>query len=94
MAACLAVVAARDQPVGAARYFGAAEALRESLGVAIWPVRRALYDHALETVRAALDAEAFDVVWAEGRAMTLEQAVEYALERDYVGDAQAPYASQ
>jgi predicted ATPase/transcriptional regulator with XRE-family HTH domain len=78
----LAVVAARDQPVRAARYFGAAEALRESIGVAIWPVRRALYDHALDTVRAALDAEAFDVAWAEGRAMTIEQAVGYALGRD------------
>jgi tetratricopeptide (TPR) repeat protein len=33
-------------------------------------------------VRAALDAEAFAAAWAEGQAMTLEQAVRYALETD------------
>jgi hypothetical protein len=30
--------------------------------------------------RAQLDEEAFEAAWAEGRAMTLEQAVEYALD--------------
>jgi hypothetical protein len=30
--------------------------------------------------RARLEAEAWQRAWAQGRAMTLEQAVEYALE--------------
>jgi hypothetical protein len=77
----LAVVAAREQPMRAARQFGAAEALLEALGGISWPPRRTLYDHALETVRAGLDAETFAAAWAEGRAMTLDQAVEYALGR-------------
>ena len=38
------------------------------------------YDNALKTVRDGLDAEAFDAAWAEGRAMTLDQASSCALE--------------
>jgi len=78
----LGVVTAREQPMRAARHFGAAEALREVVGVTIWPPRRKLCDHALEAVRDALGAAAFAAAWAEGSAMTLERAVEYALERD------------
>ena len=33
-------------------------------------------------VRAALGEEAFSAAWAEGRAMTFEQAVEYTLRQD------------
>jgi predicted ATPase/class 3 adenylate cyclase len=38
------------------------------------------FDESVATVRAALGDEAFAAAWAEGRAMTLEQAVAYALE--------------
>jgi hypothetical protein len=77
----LAVVAADEEPARAARLFGAAEALRETAGVAIWEPRRRLYDPALEQVRRALGTAAFDGGWAAGRALTREQAVSYALER-------------
>ena len=33
----------------------------------------------MASVREALGAEAFSAAWAEGKAMPLEQAVEYAL---------------
>ena len=33
----------------------------------------------IAALRAALGEAAFTVAWAEGRAMTLEQAIEYAL---------------
>ena len=36
-------------------------------------------------LRAALSAEAFAAAWAEGRAMTLEQVVAYALEEPPFG---------
>lgn len=81
----LAVVVARAQPVHATRLLEVAEALREAAGVTIWPPRRTLYDDALQTVHAALGAAALDVAWAEGRAMTLERAVEYALQSDRAG---------
>jgi predicted ATPase len=75
----LAVVAAHTQPVHAACLFGAAEALREAVGVGIWPPRQKLYDQALAMGRDALGAAEFTAAWAEGRAMSLERAVEYAL---------------
>ena len=38
-----------------------------------------VYNKALEIAQAQLDAEAFNAAWLEGRAMALEQAIEYAL---------------
>jgi predicted ATPase len=88
-----AVAAARgDDPAGvrrAARLFGAAEALNEALGTPIPPSQRADHERSVAAVRAALSEEAFLRAWAEGRAMTLEQAVRYALQtgEDDVGHA-------
>jgi len=76
----LAVVAAREDPVRAARQFGAADVLRAAASGAMWPARRRLYEPVLAHVRATLGAAAFDAAWAEGRAMTREQAVADALE--------------
>jgi predicted ATPase/class 3 adenylate cyclase len=67
------------QPVQAARLFGAAESLRESAGVPLPPVHRTAYERDLAAARTQLDEATFAVVWAEGRAMTLEQAIAYAL---------------
>jgi hypothetical protein len=38
------------------------------------------FDHYVTAVRGQLDEVVFVKAWAEGRAMTLEQAIEYALE--------------
>jgi len=43
------------------------------------PVERPDYDRAVAAARAQLGEVAFSSGWAEGRAMTLEQAVENAL---------------
>ena len=75
----MAVIVAGQDAARAARYCGAAEALFERAGVAIWPTRRTYYDAALDTVRAALGMDEFAGAWTEGRAMTREQAVQYAL---------------
>jgi predicted neutral ceramidase superfamily lipid hydrolase len=72
----------QGQPKRAAWLFGAAEALRETSGASIPPVDRADYDRILAAVRAQLDEQTFAAAWAEGRAMTLEQAIAYALEVD------------
>jgi hypothetical protein len=42
---------------------------------------RAHYDDSVATVRAGLDEAAFARAWAEGGAMTLDQAIDYALSR-------------
>ena len=79
----LAGVAARQgHPEDAARLFGAAEALREKTGaVPSFPATQAPYEIDLAKVGTELDPETFDAAWAEGRAMTFEVAVAYALER-------------
>lgn len=74
-----AVAGEQGQPERAARLFGAAEALREVLSVPVSPDERAEYDRKVAAVRAKLDEATFAQAWAHGRAMTLEQAISYAL---------------
>jgi tetratricopeptide (TPR) repeat protein len=80
---CLALLARvtgdTGQPERAARLFGAAEALREAIHVRLEYVDRIEEDRNIDAVRTQLDEAAFAAAWAEGRAMTLEQAVDYAL---------------
>jgi ATP/maltotriose-dependent transcriptional regulator MalT len=65
----------QGKPGQAARLWGAAETLREAIGAPMHPVSRASYEHALAHARTALDEQAFRLAWAEGRAMTPEQAL-------------------
>jgi predicted ATPase/class 3 adenylate cyclase len=76
--ACLA--ATQGQAARSARLFGAGESLREAIGARMDAADRADYEPHVAAARAALGDEAFAVAWAEGRAMTLEAAIEYALE--------------
>jgi hypothetical protein len=57
----------------------AAATLGEATGVAAAAELRARHDRALRRARSAPDAGVASMAWAEGRAMTLEQAVAYAL---------------
>lgn len=69
------VVAAQGSPTWAAQLWGAAEALRESIGAPMPPVERAAYEQAVAAIRADLGEKAFPTIWAEGRAMTPKQAL-------------------
>jgi DNA-binding CsgD family transcriptional regulator/tetratricopeptide (TPR) repeat protein len=69
----------RAQPVRAARLWGAAESLRGAIGTILSPWERHAYGPYIDAARAQLDETAWEAAWAEGRAMTLEEAVEYAL---------------
>jgi predicted ATPase/class 3 adenylate cyclase len=73
------VAAARKQPARAARLFGAAEALRAITGLGMWAAERADYERNLLAARPQLDDDTWEAALAEGRAMTIEQATEYAL---------------
>src|SRR5215207_7253833 len=75
------VATSEEQPACAARLWGAAEALREVIGLPLTPFARAMcrYESHLAAARSQLDEEAWEAAWAEGRQMTPEQAVEYAL---------------
>jgi hypothetical protein len=76
----LAAVAAQPQPDRAARLFGAAEALRQAMGAHRSLIDPPGYEHTMAAIRAQLDEQAFATAWAEGRAMSLEEAVCIALE--------------
>jgi hypothetical protein len=76
----LAGTAAPGQERRAARLLGAAAALQAALGVALDTGARAEYERAVAAARAALGEEEFAAAWAEGRGLSPEQAVAYALE--------------
>jgi non-specific serine/threonine protein kinase len=73
----LAVV--RRQFTRAVRLAGAAAAQGRRVGAPIGPAWAALHERWLGRARQELSADAFVAAWQEGQAMTLEQAIAYAL---------------
>jgi predicted ATPase len=70
--------------------FGAAEGLLEAVEAPVYDYfepNRSLYERTKAAMRSQLGEEAFEAAWAEGRAMTFEQAVEYALGREEASPA-------
>jgi hypothetical protein len=63
-----------------ARPWGAAQALHETKGVPRDPDFLAEADARISAVRSGMGEEAWQEAWREGRAMTLDGAVSYALE--------------
>lgn len=84
MSWCLAglgsAAALDGQPERAAQLWGAAEQLRQAIGCRSAPAARTTYERALGLAHAQLGEEAFAAAWAAGRALTLEQAIAYALD--------------
>jgi predicted ATPase/DNA-binding SARP family transcriptional activator len=75
-----AVLAFTERPEEAARLLGAAEALRESLGVGLAPAEQTTHDATVDSVRGALAEDRFGGAWRQGRELPLEDAIAYALE--------------
>jgi predicted ATPase/transcriptional regulator with XRE-family HTH domain len=75
------VAGAVGQGEHAARLLSAAEILFDTIGLslALGPEVRADYDRYVAAARAQLDEATWAAAWAEGRAMSLDQAVAYAL---------------
>jgi tetratricopeptide (TPR) repeat protein len=67
------------QSARAVRLFGAAEALRRVIHVPLPPSEHLANERDVSTLEAQLEEKAFADAWAEGQAMTPEQAIEYAL---------------
>jgi hypothetical protein len=76
----LACSAARGEEERAARLFGAAETLREAVAYNQAPRERALREPFLGAARSRLEEATWEAAWAQGRAMTFEDAIAYALE--------------
>jgi DNA-binding CsgD family transcriptional regulator/tetratricopeptide (TPR) repeat protein len=72
------VAVAEGDPARGVRLFGAAAALRSALGIPQPPFRRAPYERMLALGRSQLDEATVAQAWAQGQAMSVEQAVHYA----------------
>ena len=81
--------ARREAPL-AARLWGAAEKAREVTGIALPPGDRALHEPRLSSARCLLGEREWEEALAKGRAMSLEEAADYALSRDQVDPPSAP----
>jgi len=76
------VASVKGSPVRAARLWGAAKASSQAIGALAAPLDQTAYDRHVAAARARLDKGAFDAAWTEGRSLTFEQAVTYALTDD------------
>jgi hypothetical protein len=74
------VAAAEGQYERATQLLGAAAALRETIGAPLSPGQQSELDNQMALVRTGLAEGCLASAWAEGRAMTLEQAIAHALE--------------
>jgi predicted ATPase/DNA-binding CsgD family transcriptional regulator len=88
------IAGAEGSIVRAARLWGAAEALLEEIevGVHTYVPDRSLHQSQVAAARAQLEEAEWTAAWAEGRAMTSERALEYALEQEATPEPAAPKA--
>jgi predicted ATPase/DNA-binding SARP family transcriptional activator len=85
IAACLITFAsaarAQGQFARAARLFGAAEEILITIAAPLLPADRDEYERNVNALREQLGAAELTAAWNEGRALTLEQAVDNALDK-------------
>ena len=86
LAECLEVMAEVAGGLGqerrAARMWGAAGALREAIDNPWAPSERRLHEPYLSAARSRMGVSEWTGAWQEGRAMSMEEAIEYALSED------------
>ncbi len=81
---CFGFVAlAQDQIERALQLFAAADALREKGGTPMNPDEQVYFDGQLKGLRDELNSIQFDAIWSKGRAMTMEQAIEFAVDESH-----------
>ena len=71
--------AVRGQTARATQLIGAADGALASINARWWPTEQFAYDFIAATIHALLDDAAWEDAYAEGRTLTPDQAVEYAL---------------
>ncbi|HET9910276.1 MAG TPA: tetratricopeptide repeat protein, partial [Anaerolineales bacterium] len=74
------VALAQGKPEKAARLLSAAATLRISIGSVIDPADQMEYQNRRAALQTQLGEKQFAALWNEGRSLTLEQAIAYALE--------------
>ena len=86
------LAAMRGMPIRAARLWGAAEAHREQMGMALstFDLAASGYEQDLAAARSALDRATFEAAWAEGRETSADQAIKDFLEEPAPDEAVPP----
>jgi predicted ATPase/DNA-binding CsgD family transcriptional regulator len=74
-----ALAGAQGRAVRSARLWGATEVMREAIGTIFSPAESRAYGPYIEAARAELDEAAWEKAYTEGKTMTLEETIEYAL---------------
>lgn len=77
-----AVSAAKNNSSRATRLLGAASAARTSVGAPLPPSERPAIDRYVASLRQTLGDAAFTLAWSEGQALSLDDAVQFALSED------------
>ncbi|MCV7236455.1 LuxR family transcriptional regulator [Mycobacterium branderi] len=76
---CLAFVAYQaESHQEAARLFGAADGIRQRIGAVRFKIHDADYEEWVNALLNSMDANDFGTAWAEGTALSTEQAIAYA----------------
>ena len=74
-----AIAITEEEPRRALKLFGAAEALRERSNSPMTDFERVEYNQMVAHVRSLLDEAESNLLWMEGRSMTTEQAIDFAV---------------
>src|SRR5829696_1674075 len=85
-----AIAGAEGSIVRAARLWGAAEALLEKIEAMYTYVPDRSLHRSQVAARSQIDEAVWEAAWAEGRTMTSEQAIEYALDHSTTPEPAAP----
>ncbi len=76
---CLAGLSVRSGSLTeAARLLGAAQKLRERMGVVRFKIHEGEYQELVAALRKAMEFSDFDAAWVEGEALSIEEAIAYA----------------
>jgi len=76
-----AIAVAEGEPQHALKLLGAAEALRERSNSPMTDFERVEYDQLVIHARSMLNEIESNSLWAEGRSLTIEQAIDLVLEK-------------
>lgn len=70
-----ALIASRGDQARAVRLLEASTVLLAAIEYLLPVAEQAFLDHLVQELRSSMDLQGFDAAWAEGQAMTLEQAI-------------------
>jgi len=81
---CFGFIAlAQNHPARALQLFAAANALREKGGTPMTPDEQVYYNDQLNVLRHKMDSKVYESIWSIGHAMSLDQAIQTAVEANY-----------